>query len=526
MIGNGALLGPSPGLPPRYLPSGLRFYDARTRGLRAGKRYVVGAPRGADAAIAALQIAFAGLERGEVVLLVSAEDPEALVMQGERAGMPLARFLIGDQCILLTYDRRFAQLVANPALAAGLLRDLQRKTNNRPLHRVVLLDEPVANGTTGKMREALDLLDTHVREQHGAVVVYVGDPAAGDDARHEELQRTAFGACLLEPQPGSHYGRFRLLKDPALAGGAVTGRLALRPEEGFVEVEAEPETVTVVCVGREAALPARLQDSLGTDFRVLAHDPQGALPLPAASGGEPLVVVEADAASPQALAVVDRIRQAAPAAPLLAMALGRARSADRIRLLRHGADEVIPHDTPLAEVRERLRRHAVRLGLLPPAPPELSRLEAAADLAEPGAVAPVPWGSFRRSTADVIDAMTRLGGDFTLLALFLRADAAGGAVERVAEALAAGLRAEDPCAISPDGVVVARLARVGRGDLEPVVARVLLSLEDAPACAGLEVVRTAVVFPHDGRDFDELYKGLVRERQAARRRGAQEPLPA
>ncbi len=490
---------------PRSMPSGLGFYDERTGGLRAGKRYVVGAPRGADASIAALQLAGAGLRVGEVVLVISAEDPEALVLQGERAGLPLARYLLHEQCILLAYDRRFAERAANPALAPGLLRDLQRKTNNRPLHRVVLLDEPVANGATGKMREALDVLDAHVREQYGAAVVHVGEP--GGDGRHAELARTAFGACVIEPDPTARgfYGRFRLLKDPALAGGAVSGRLALRPGEGFVEVPADVGAACVVYVG---AAPARLQDGLGAGFRVVVQDPDAALALPPAC----LVVVEADAASPQALALADRIRQVDPAAPLLLLTPRPGRSADRTRLLRHGVDEVVERDVPLAELRERLRRHAARQGLLPPSPPE--------EPAAHGEAGPVPWGTFTRSTAEIAESMGRDGGEFALVALGLRGEAHA---DPVAAALARALRSEDRCAVSPDGVLVARLVRVGKAELEPMVARLAARLGGLAEVAGW----SAVAFPHDGRDFDELYRGLVRlDRQAAHARRAPEKQPA
>jgi hypothetical protein len=520
MNGSVTIAIPGTTLAPRYLPSGLRFYDARTGGLRAGKRYVFGAPRGADASVLALQVAFAGLRAGEVVLVVSAEDPEALVMHGERAGLPLARFLFGEQCLLLGYDRRFGERAANPALAGGMLRDLQRKTNERPLHRVVLLDEPVAGGVTAKVREALELIDGHVREKHGAVVVHVADPRSpGAEERHAELQRTAFGACLIEPEDAGRqlYGRFRLLKDPALAGGAATGRLAIRPGEGFVEVEADVEAASVVYVGSEERLSG-LREGLGAEFRVIAHEPDGGQPLPPGLPASALIVVEADAASPQALALVDRIRRAEPTAPLLAVTRQPGRSADRVRLLRHGVDDVLARDTPLAEMRAHLRRHAARIGLLPAAPPEVPRADAG-----PREVA--SWGAFGRATAEHAQALGRGGDEFALVSLSLGEAAAASAIERAASALARCLRADDGCAVSPDGVVVARLGRVGKADAEAMVVRVGERLAGSPALGGLEPKWAAVVCPHDGRDFEALYLRLVRP-EGHRARNAQEAVRA
>jgi hypothetical protein len=122
--------------------------------------------------------------------------------------------------------------------------------------------------------------------------------------------------------------------------------------------------------------------------------------------------------------------------------------------------------------------------------------------------------------------MGRHGGDFALIALSLGAAATAGAVERASTALSRCLRADDACAVSPDGAVVARLCRVGKAEAEGMLGRLATRLEGAPALAGVEATWAAVVFPHDGRDFESLYLRLVRPDGPARVRRPQETVPA
>lgn len=503
----------------RIVPSGFGFVDRVTGGFRLQKRYLFQAEAGVDRYVLALQMAHAGVQNGEVVVLVTAEDPEAVLLQAERLEIPLARVLHGDQFQILAYDRRFGEKVSNPAMRDFLLEDLRRKTNNRPINRAILLDEPMDVRPNVKVREALEVLETSLVEEHRAVACWVL-PRDGGSSLCRDLQRSSFGWFTFRSEPDAldHSGVFRIEKEPSCGGGVVEYRTRIERGVGLVDIETPLQTVAVHYVGEDTRMLADLRMSLGASFDVQRHPASMRLPDAVESRVRPpVVVIESGAGFRDALGLVDELRRRGSVAPIFVLSRQVGRGADRAAMLRHGADDLLTFDTPLPEIRERVRRQVVRLGLLPQATGDLLRLESSLELPRTGDQGTVQWGVFKEHLQAQAESLKALGGHVTLVAIALRAagtDAAtlNAVASRLARDLVAILRSDDACALSPDGLLVARLYGVGSLELdraiERMVERLRQRLAHAPATAEL-IVSTAVC-PQDAGDVDDLYKQLLR----------------
>ncbi|MBM4270356.1 MAG: hypothetical protein FJ144_27755, partial [Deltaproteobacteria bacterium] len=179
----------------------------------------------------------------------------------------------------------------------------------------------------------------------------------------------------------------------------------------------------------------------------------------------------------RALRLVEDIRRYTQA-PIIVVAHSLARASDRIAFLRRGADDVLVQATPLVEIRERVRRHAVRAKLIPPVTSRYLRLEVGADLPRSGEYGTVQWGVFKENLENTIEAMRDLGGHFALLGIQVTdadpngaPEAAAGVARKVTQELVQILRDEDAAAIAPDGLLVVRLHTASQREVQFVLQR-------------------------------------------------------
>ena len=508
-------------------PSGFPFLDRHIGGLRDQKRYLFLAEQGVDRTIAAIQFLLAGLESGETCLLLSAEDPEGLFLQAEQLELPISRYLASDQLILLSYDRRFAELVASPTAQDYLLADLRRKTGNRVIQRIAFLELPWTLRQSARVAEALDTLEQFfVQEHRGVVAHFRGESSGSRGESLSDLRRQAFGVFSFDPPEGGTGGHtcFRLQKEPALTGGAVRCFVRVERQVGFAEVQAPRGAIPVIFVGDDRRLLADLQSSLGGSFSVRATTP-GSLPSELLGHDQnplhPILILQVEESFQEVIGLIGQFRRRGSIAPLFVFARSAGRVSDRVLLLRQGVDDILLTSTPLQEIRERIRRHAVRLGLVPPVPAQVLRLEAGKDLPRSGEEGTVPWGIFRQNLEATIAAMSDHGGHFTLMGFQVGPDQQENVptsliLSRIARDLTRQLREEDPCAVSPDGLLVCRLYGVGHHDVEAVVRRLLERLIDNELLRSVRpsITCSTAMYPHHGTTAEELYKQLLRpERQ-------------
>lgn len=505
------------------MPSGFDFLDRDTGGLRPSKRYVLIGRQGTERHVAALQMTRAGLDNGEVVLLLAAEDPEAVMIQGERLDLSIARFLHSDQLIVLGYDSKFGELVSNPQAQAKLLEDLQRKTNNRPINRVILLDDPVGLRTNIKVQQALERLETYLVDEHRAMIIHVTSDPEAEGARFAELVQTAFGVFEVSSSrvDGEYRGVFKVEKEPTFIEGSVEFTTRIEAGTGFIQVRAR-EQIPVHYFSEDSKMLAELTASLGTQFDVRGHLIEESVPTSVGDPERPKIIVvelsDKDSSSRKTVRLIEDIRQVS-AAPLLVLTPTAGRTSDRVSFLRHGADDVLHHTTSLIEVRERIRRQAVRRHLVPPVTPDYLRLEAGADLPKSGEQGEVHWGIFKENLAKTIDAMCNFGGHFGMIGLTVKdtdphgaPQVAAGVMRKLTQELGLVLRGEDSCSIAPDGTLVARLHAAEGREIEAALKRAVTRFTASRVAddVDVEIAVSTVVFPHDGGTAEELLGQLYR----------------
>lgn len=500
----------APGLAYGLAPSGFEFLDRETGGLRPGKRYVFFVTEGAERYLTAIQTARAALESGEVVLFMTAEDPEALLVQAKRTEIPIARFVHGDQLILLAYDRRFSELVSNPTLQDGLLEDLRRKTNNRPINRVIMLGEPRSAGANIKLQQAIGLLESHFLHDQGAILINILD-ADSTEERAGDMRRAAFGVFDLRSSPDDNRYRcaFRVLKEPSMARGGIKVWMGIQPRVGLQPEETD-EDVRLLYVGDDKATLADLNHVFAKGFDIARYDYNDDLTeIVKSQDSTPIIVLQISESSEPSRVVIGTIEElrVTSSAPIVAISRGRIRSADRLFLYRAGVDDVISADVALAEIRERILRQAVRERLLKPRPVHELRLQAGEDLPRTEGHGLVPWGVFSDSLARTLRGMDAHTGQIALLSINVRSSGDEAHRERVfayvTKVLGVLLRQVDAGAVSPEGNLVLRLFNVGRTGIDSVVARLRGSI-NPQNIPGTEVTIAAARFPQDGREAEEL----------------------
>ncbi len=119
------------------IPTGIDFLDAGADGFYRGKPYLVFGGSGTGKSIFGLQVAHAGLVRGESALYVCREKADDLIQQGERLGFALSDFVDNGQLVLLEYDEGFHDIVTRSGPEAILV-ELEAEVADLGVRRVIL----------------------------------------------------------------------------------------------------------------------------------------------------------------------------------------------------------------------------------------------------------------------------------------------------------------------------------------------------------------------------------------------------
>lgn len=296
------------------IPTGIDFLDAGADGFYRGKPYLVFGGSGTGKSIFGLQVAHAGLVRGESALYVCREKADDLIQQGERLGFPLSEFVDNDQLILLEYDDGFRDIVTRSGPEAVLV-ELQSEVADLGVRRVIL--DPVdpffsSMDDEGILRSELRLLTSRFEElgwtplllcdgtvkQSSFILRVFSEVCWGlfelqrgsedeDSADHEllvykmrnvQLQRSKFGFRIGDGGIGSG------AQAPATVGKRGFARFR-RASSSSESAENEPATPPAVPPAPAQPAPAA-QPPSGTTASAPVAQPEGVVPTRATGGAQ------------------------------------------------------------------------------------------------------------------------------------------------------------------------------------------------------------------------------------------------
>ena len=338
--------------------SGIVLIDELCGGLRPRSSYLLTGGAGAGKTTCALQFLGQGIDRGEVVVMLTHASRVELLSRAASLDIDLPKALRAERVVLLRYRPDFVRRVAQAGTTERVLDEIRGLlTKHRPRRLVIDTFAPFLDDASPSPLAASALVELIERSQSTALLTYADDLAERYDRRVEPIVQHAAGVFRLSHDAG---GTRRMhvvsLRDASALAAATPRPLAPAsspPNESFIDAPAPIVLVRVVEPGSDDLLAAlRLQH----DVVVRDGAAAGALPEDAA------LVLETDHTT------LDRARALVRAnadrrRPIVVVSRFNLRSLDRARLLRDGADEVLAGDMGVPELLQRLAT-ALRRGHL------------------------------------------------------------------------------------------------------------------------------------------------------------------
>jgi KaiC/GvpD/RAD55 family RecA-like ATPase/DNA-binding NarL/FixJ family response regulator len=351
------------------LSTGIEALDARLGTLANGRYYLVSGPSGAGKTSVALHFLGAGVEAGEVCVLLSQDDPADLVAHAEHLGYDLRGALEHDRLRLLRFRLDFLRNYSRVFHADAVFQELETMLGEpRPTRLVIDSAFPFFDG--GQFAE--ELVDALLRflERFPGAVYLTGPGDQGAFRRvHQRLAAAAGGVFELQQRDGR--GRefaIQKLRQPAKETDPF--RFVIHPGAGVVEEVAwvsrddlpEAERRRVIVLEASRALPADLLSTLEQKYDVVRHRTLEHAFGDLAGGRYGAVVIALDALDPESsFHLTQSLRRAGNGAPVLFLAPSAGlRSGTRARALRIGGDDVLTDALSPQELLERIETARLR----------------------------------------------------------------------------------------------------------------------------------------------------------------------
>jgi circadian clock protein KaiC len=174
------------------IPSGIGPIDQQLGGLMPGRTYVLSGAPGTGKSVACLQFLAAALASGERAAVLTQDDPQDLLSQGEFLGLDLAGAIASERLYLLRFqldfNRRFSR-ASSPDEAFAELRSL---LGAEPPSRLVIDSVvPFIDGGGSSASSAIAMLQLLDEIGATSLVTYPGDLAAAYDRRLDPLTQRA-----------------------------------------------------------------------------------------------------------------------------------------------------------------------------------------------------------------------------------------------------------------------------------------------------------------------------------------------
>ena len=187
------------------IPSGIGPIDGQLEGLIGGRTYVLSGAPGTGKSIACLQFLSVGLANNERVAILTQDDPDDLISQGEFLGLDLAREVAAERLFLLRFQLDFARRFSRASSPEVAFAELRRLLGPQAPSRFVI-DSVVpfvdaggaSDSAASQMLQLLDDLGTT------SLVTYPGDIAGVYDRRLDPLMQRAAAIFYLAADRQRH----------------------------------------------------------------------------------------------------------------------------------------------------------------------------------------------------------------------------------------------------------------------------------------------------------------------------------
>jgi KaiC/GvpD/RAD55 family RecA-like ATPase len=186
----------APRVSPRtdLVQSGITPIDAQLDGLMPARTYVLSGAPGTGKSVAALQFLMAGIKAGQRAAILTQDDPQDLLSQGEFLGVDIAREVEAGHLVLLRFtldfSRRFSR-ATSPELAFAELRSVLAPES--PTRFVIDSVVPFIDAGGSSDSSAVAMLQLLDELGATSLVTYPGDLAGVYDRRLDPLIQRAAG---------------------------------------------------------------------------------------------------------------------------------------------------------------------------------------------------------------------------------------------------------------------------------------------------------------------------------------------
>lgn len=348
------------------LSTGIEALDHRLGGLVAGRYYLVSGVPGSGKTSAALQFLGAGLESGDRCAILTQDDPEDLIAQGEFLGYDFRTAAEEDRLIVLQYRLDFAHNFTrstHPEIVAGELVDVL----GDPMPSRLVIDSilPFVEGGTAVHGPGHAL--SQVIERISSTV-YMTIPGDISETYYLPIYNriTAAAAGIFHLQTiNGRVREFGVRKLRQVATSSDPFRFTIQPGIGIVAVQEQtrsladlaPELRRRVVVLRLAhAMPSELESSLREAYEVVRYDSLETAFAELSNGNFGALLIVLDPRDPAgALQLTREMRKTGNGVPILFLSPAHElRSSTRSRALRAGGDDFLTSDISPQEFLEKI----------------------------------------------------------------------------------------------------------------------------------------------------------------------------
>jgi KaiC/GvpD/RAD55 family RecA-like ATPase len=174
------------------IPSGIGPIDEQLGGVMPGRTYVLSGAPGTGKSVACLQFLAAALAAGERAAILTQDDPQDLLSQGEFLGLDLAGAVASERLYLLRFQLDFNRRFGRASSPDDAFAELRSLLGTEPPSRLVIDSVvPFIDGGGSSASSAIAMLQLLDELGATSLVTYPGDLAAVYDRRLDPLTQRA-----------------------------------------------------------------------------------------------------------------------------------------------------------------------------------------------------------------------------------------------------------------------------------------------------------------------------------------------
>ena len=332
------------------MKSGIKPLDDRLGGIMPGRSYVLSGAPGTGKSIACLEFLHHALENGGTAALLTHDDPDDLLAQGEFLGLDLSSALAEERFVLLRYQLDFARQFGRSADPQIAFDELARLLGGHTPTRLAIDSvSPFVDAGTASGAGVVALLQFLDRIGATSMLTYPGDLSGRYDRRLEPLAQRA-GAILHLSTERDRTGTLEIRKVRFAVPSTAPVSYLIRPGVGFVATgdgagrraddlsEETRRKLFVIADGSDGS--TEMFETLRGAFDVAIRKLGAGVPELVSRSPLGAILIEVRRESiEQALSLVRELRRGGSRAPVALITHFRLRSHDRTRALRAGADD-------------------------------------------------------------------------------------------------------------------------------------------------------------------------------------------